>query len=56
MTASKEQMDITIGPYENIQQGKFLQKSDLRVGIEFNCKENSLRWKLLQEICVTEEW
>jgi len=33
MTASKEQMKITIGPYENIQQEKFLEKSDLSVGI-----------------------
>jgi len=31
MTASKEQMEITIGPYENIQQGMFLVKSDLSV-------------------------
>jgi len=26
MSASKEQMEITIGSYENIQQEKFLQK------------------------------
>jgi len=33
MTASKEQMEITIGPHENIQQGTFLEKSDISVGL-----------------------
>jgi len=33
MTASKKQMEITIGPYENIQQGVFLEKFDLSVGL-----------------------
>jgi len=33
MTASKKQMKITIGPYENIQQGMFLKKIRLKCRI-----------------------
>jgi len=33
MIASKELMEVTIGPYENIHPGMFLEKSDLSVGL-----------------------
>jgi len=34
MPASKEEIEITIGPYKNIQEGMCLEESDLSVGSE----------------------
>jgi len=55
MTASKEQMEITICSYENIQQGMFLEKSDLSVGLGRIAKRTAFDESYYKEICVTQD-
>jgi len=52
MTASKEHMEIIIGPYENIQQGLFLEKSDLSVWLRRIAKGTAFDENYHRKICV----
>jgi len=55
MTVSKEQMEITIEPYENIQQEMFLEKSDLSVGLGRIAKERAFNESYYSKIYVTQD-
>jgi len=55
MTASKEQMEITIGTYENIQQEILLEKSDLSVRLGRIAKGTAFDESYYREICVTQD-
>jgi len=55
MTASKKQMKITIGPYENIQQEMLRKKSDLSVGLDRITKGTAFNESYYRKICVTQD-
>jgi len=48
-------MEITIVPYENIQQGMFLKKSELSVGLGRIVKETAFNESYYREIRVTQD-
>jgi len=55
MTASKKQMEVTIGPYENNQHRMLLEKSDLSVGLSRIAKETGFDESYYREFCVTQD-